>query len=169
MQINLRAFCIHGFAGAPWPGCGPSVGMGSLASTLTEAGIRATAHSHGILWYENVPSISNLASDAARAGHKIILVGHSMGANAATRVACSLALSGHKVALLAALDPVEFCCPQIPNNVERAMCFTGSINWIGGILRPNQHFPAGRMSHQFVHSTHRGIDDHHEIHQSILS
>lgn len=80
-----------------------SLGMDDIAAKLHQQGIYATVHNH-LAWAE-------LAQEAA-AGYKsgrvptIILVGHSLGATAVTKMAARLGELGVPVALAIGLDPV---------------------------------------------------------------
>jgi hypothetical protein len=80
-----------------------SLGMDDIAVKLRQQGINATVHNH-LVWAE-------LAQEAA-ADYKsgrvptIILVGHSLGASAVTKMAARLGELGVPVALAIGLDPV---------------------------------------------------------------
>jgi pimeloyl-ACP methyl ester carboxylesterase len=80
-----------------------SLGMDDIAAKLQQQGINATVHNH-LAW-------AGLAQDAA-ADYKsgrvrtIILVGHSLGASAVTKMAARLGELGVPVALAIGLDPV---------------------------------------------------------------
>src|SRR5690606_20594814 len=122
---GIRAFLIYGLVGGPFPyGLGYSLGLDVLRDKLRGAGIAASTHVEGvILPHTNVPSLAAQALDAARAGQRIMLLGHSMGADAAVKIAARLGQQCLGVDLLIGFDPTKFACPSVPRNVRRALCF----------------------------------------------
>jgi pimeloyl-ACP methyl ester carboxylesterase len=81
--------------------------MDALARKLEAAGIAASVHEQGSFLrpYGGVDTIAAAAAAAARGGKRPILVGHSMGADAALKVAVKL--SGERIAvpLVVCFDP----------------------------------------------------------------
>lgn len=96
-QPHHHVYLIRGFMNVF------SLGMDDIAAKLSQQGIYATVHNH-MAWAE-------LAQEAA-ADYKsgrvrtIILVGHSLGASAVTKMAARLGELGVPVALAIGLDPV---------------------------------------------------------------
>lgn len=80
-----------------------SLGMDSLADKLNARGIEATVHEYG-QW----PSLAAQASAESRAngGAPIIIVGHSLGADAAIEMAERLTALGTPASLVFTFDPV---------------------------------------------------------------
>lgn len=78
-------------------------GMDEIAAKLQKHGIYATVH-HPFAW----PQLAENAAAAYKSGHvrTIILVGHSAGASATTRMAARLGELGVPVKLVIELDPI---------------------------------------------------------------
>src|SRR3974377_353469 len=81
-----------------------SVGLDALAVKLSQVGIAATVYGH-----DEEGTVATEALQQFQAGRMrpIILIGHSLGAGAALRIARRLGTSGIPVALLVLLDPVS--------------------------------------------------------------
>jgi len=81
-----------------------SLGMDELGAKIAQRGVYATVHNH-LAW-------EILAGEAAanyRAGREgpIVIIGHSLGADAAVRMADELAQQGIPVSLVVTFDPVS--------------------------------------------------------------
>ncbi len=171
MKTNCRAFLIYGLVGGPFPyGWGYSLGLDLLREKLRAAGIDATTHVEGVfIPYTNVPFLTSKVREAARAGNKIVLIGHSMGADAATKIACRLAGENIPVELLVGLDPTKFGCPDVPPNVKRALCFFQKQEFLGrGNFAASQSFK-GQLSNERVSVGHKEMDDSTEIRERIVA
>lgn len=169
----VRAFLIYGLIGGPFPyGLGYSLGLDALRDRLRKAGIEASTHVEGVLLpHTNVRSLASQAEEAARAGHKLVLLGHSMGADAAVKIACRLAAKDLSVDLLIGFDPTKFACPYIPPNVKRAVCFYQKEfgDWLGrGRFHPAPEF-AGECVNERVPFRHKKMDDAAELHERVLA
>jgi len=96
-----------------------SLGMNTLAAELNARGVNATAHSH-----TDWQPIADRAAAAYKAGKEgpIILVGHSLGADAVMEMADYLGDKGVPVALLVPFDGTQSF--PVPGNVGRVINFT---------------------------------------------
>lgn len=159
MAHTLHAFAIRGLAGgAPFYFSG---GMDALAGKLSRAGARCDVRDQGsfVRPYGEVPAIFAEALRAVQAGARPILIGHSMGADAALKVAARLAAHGVKVPLVVCFDPTSFKLlfgpPPVPANVGRAICFYQKMTPLGrGTLRTGAGFTGALIQerHDRIHS-----------------
>lgn len=169
---NVRAFLIYGLIGGPFPyGFGYSLGLDVLRDKLGAIGIDATTHVEGVLIpHTNVRSLAEQARTAAAGGQKLLLLGHSMGADAAVKIACRLAGDDIPVELLIGFDPTKFACPYVPANVKRALCFHQKE--FGDYLGRGQFYPAadftGACVNERVPYRHKVMDDAVELHDRVL-
>ncbi|KAB2885921.1 MAG: hypothetical protein F9K38_01740 [Pseudorhodoplanes sp.] len=173
MPIQFHAFAIRGLAGGP-----PfhfSGGMDTLAGKLRRAGFACTVHDQGSFLrpYGEVPRICDQALGAAKAGARLILVGHSMGADAALKVASLLDAHRVPVPLVVCFDPTAFKLvlgpPPVPKNVARAICFYQNLTPLGrGRLRAAPGF-AGQLVQELHDRIHSRIDDDPALHARVLA
>jgi pimeloyl-ACP methyl ester carboxylesterase len=96
-----------------------SLGMNTLADELNARGVYATAHSH-----TDWKPIADQAAAAYKAGKEgpIILIGHSLGADAVMEMADYLGDKGVPVALVVPFDGTQSF--PVPGNVGRVVNFT---------------------------------------------
>jgi pimeloyl-ACP methyl ester carboxylesterase len=96
-----------------------SLGMNTLADELNARGVTATAHSH-----TDWKSIADRAALSYKAGKEgpIILVGHSLGADAVMEMADYLGDKGVPIALVVPFDGTQSF--PVPGNVGRVVNFT---------------------------------------------
>ena len=96
-----------------------SLGMDSLAEELQKRGVYATVHS-----YADYQSLGDQAAAAYRAGTEgpIILIGHSLGADAVMEMAAYLDKKGIPVALVVPFDGTQSF--STPKNVGRLLNVT---------------------------------------------
>jgi pimeloyl-ACP methyl ester carboxylesterase len=170
---KVRAFLIYGLVGGPFPyGLGYSLGLDALRDKLRAAGVEATTHVEGVFVpHTNVPNLARQAADAARHGRRIVLLGHSMGADAAVKIACRLADTGLVVDLLIGFDPTKFTCPDVPANVRRAICLYQQEfgDYLGrGRFTPAKGF-SGECVNERVPYGHKVMDDAPELHARVLA
>ena len=128
----LRAFLVHGLAGGrPFYFSG---GLDVLARKLTAQGVVGSVHAQGSFLrpYGEVGAIARAALAASRQGMRPVLIGHSMGADAALKVAVQLDAAGVGVPLVVCFDPTSFRLlfgpPPVPANVARVLCFYQKIS-----------------------------------------
>lgn len=173
MNTDVRAFLIYGLIGGPFPyGFGYSLGLDVLRDRLRAAGIEATTHVEGVLIpHTNVRNLVARAAAAVRAGRKLMLLGHSMGADAAVKIAARLARENLAVDLLIGFDPTTFACPAVPANVRRALCFYQKEfgDYLGrGRFSPAPEF-AGECVNERVPFRHKKMDDAERLHERVLA
>lgn len=163
MKRNARAFGIRGLGSLIR---NYSDGIDEQVAALNLLGIEATAHIQGFLWpNSNVPNIANQAMEAASQGKKIILLGHSMGADAAVKVAVRLRAAGYAVDLLACFDPTTFGCPDVPANVKKTLGWWQPVGLGGYQVRPSVELSdaleqgGAWLSTRAVKSSHKNIDN----------
>ena len=161
--MKTKAFLIRGLMGFLW-----SRGMDALAGKLMAAGIEAEMWSKGIVGYLNVRRIADAAFAAEASGRKIILGGHSMGADAALMVAERLAARKVPVALLVTFDPTPFGCPPVPANVAQAINFYQRTSALGRAeLKPGPGFK-GLLLQRRIDTLHVRIDNDAALHKIVL-
>jgi pimeloyl-ACP methyl ester carboxylesterase len=170
---GVRAFLIYGLIGGPFPyGFGYSLGLDVLRDKLIAAGVDATTHVEGVFVpHTNVRALSRQAIAAAKAGSRILLLGHSMGADAAVKIAIRLGREKLAVDLLIGLDPTKFACPRVPANVARAICFYQKEfgDYLGrGRFSPTPDF-VGECVNERVPFGHKVMDDAPELHDRVLA
>jgi hypothetical protein len=140
-----------------------STGLDTLAEELRAKGINAKVLGH-LSWSTAVSDI--LRERAAGKMGRLVLVGHSQGANNTIVVARSLQRHNVQVDLLVTLAP--FLPPLVPNNVVRAINYYQFPGW-GSPLTPDHGFD-GRISNIDVGdwtTFHITIDKSSKIHEEI--
>jgi pimeloyl-ACP methyl ester carboxylesterase len=169
----LRAFLIQGLAGGrPFHFSG---GLDVLARKLTAQGVTASVHAQGSFLrpYGEVGAITAAALAAAGEGARPVLIGHSMGADAALKVAVQLAASRVSVPLVVCFDPTSFQLlfgpPPVPANVARALCFYQKISPLGrGLLKAAPGF-TGALIQERVATIHSVVDDDPALHMRVCA
>lgn len=108
-----------------------STGMDDLNVKLNRSGIRASVHGHA-----EYPSLADSIIDRHRRGirENVVIIGHSLGANACFEMAQQLGQAGVGVPLIIAYDPTA---PMtVSSNVGRVVNFYSSTNgWGSPIMR----------------------------------
>lgn len=169
----LRAFLIHGLAGGrPFFFSG---GLDALSRKLNAAGIAASVHEQGSFLrpYGSVAPIAAAARAAATKGALPVLIGHSMGADAALKVAVALDGAGIAVPLVVCFDPTSFRLlfgpPPVPKNVARALCFYQKISPLGrGVLKAGPGF-RGTLVQEQIAAIHSLVDDDPKLQTRVLA
>lgn len=169
----LRAFLIHGLAGGrPFYFSG---GLDALSRKLNAQGVVASVHEQGsfLFPYGGVDAIAAASLSAARNGARPVLIGHSMGADAALKVAVRLNASRVAVPLLVCFDPTSFRLlfgpPPVPANVARALCFYQKISPLGrGILKAGPGF-TGTLVQERVSEIHSAVDDDPKLQARVMA
>jgi hypothetical protein len=103
-----------------------STGMDDLGVKLNRSGIRASVHGHA-----EYPSLVDSIADRHRQGirESVVIIGHSLGANAAFQMAEELGKAKISVPLIIAYDPTA---PMtVSGNVGRVVNFYSSTNGWG--------------------------------------
>ena len=108
-----------------------STGMDDLNVKLNRSGIRASVHGHA-----EYPTLADAIIDRHRRGirENVVIIGHSLGANACFEMAQQLGQAGVGVPLIIAYDPTA---PMtVSSNVGRVVNFYSSTNgWGSPIMR----------------------------------
>lgn len=167
--MPARVFGFYGFLGAPFPwGFGYSTGIDTLGTKLASIGCLVAKTMGWTEWKK----VSAVASNNIR---PIVLVGHSMGANACTWIA--EAMPNVIVDLLIAFDPEPgigtlgtMPCSPLGANVRKAVLFHGTNYWnpVGhGYLTKGDKF-RGELQEYNSSDLHAAIDDDTELHKICL-
>jgi pimeloyl-ACP methyl ester carboxylesterase len=141
-----------------------STGMDTLADELNKRGVYATSHSH-----TDWKAIADKAAADYKAKKEgpIILIGHSLGADAAMEMADYLGDKGVPVALVVPFDGTQSF--QAPGNVARVINFTQRDY---AYMRPGPGF-RGSLNNVDLSSDHAidhlNIDKSPELHARVLS
>jgi pimeloyl-ACP methyl ester carboxylesterase len=170
---RLRVFLIHGLAGGrPFYFSG---GMDALARKLNAQGIAASVHEQGSLLrpYGGVDAVAAAVLAAANKGARPVLIGHSMGADAALKVAVRLDAARIAVPLVVCFDPTSFSLvfgpPPVPGNVARALCFYQKISPLGrGVLKAGAAF-RGTLIQERISTIHSAVDDEPALQARVLA
>jgi pimeloyl-ACP methyl ester carboxylesterase len=170
--MRIRGYAIRGLAGGP-----PlyfSRGMDTLANRLNLIGVSCSVHAQGWLLhpYGQVEAIFADALKSARSGAQIVLFGHSMGADAALKVAAKLGEAKVAVPLVACFDPTSFKAlfgpPPVPANVGCALNFYQKVDPVGrGTLRAARGFK-GRLIQERHDQPHVTLDDDPKLHARVV-
>jgi len=141
-----------------------STGMDTLADELNKRGVYATSHSH-----TDWKAIADKAAADYKAKKEgpIILIGHSLGADAAMEMADYLGDKGVPVALVVPFDGTQSF--PAPGNVARVINFTQRDY---AYMRPGPGF-RGSLNNVDLSSDHAidhlNIDKSPELHARVLS
>jgi pimeloyl-ACP methyl ester carboxylesterase len=157
----VRVFAIRGVGGALF-----SRGMNILCDELAElVSVTCTVED-----FTEVTSIESQARAADAAGAHVVLVGHSMGADAAIEIANEIA---GPVALVAAIDPSRFAARPVPGNVAVVLNYYERTDIYGrffgrGVVSTAEGFN-GRITRVELDEPHVVIDRDPEIHAAIIA
>jgi hypothetical protein len=135
-----------------------STGMDDLGTKLNRRGIRANVHNHS-----EFQNLANAIGERHKRGirENVVIIGHSLGANDAFRMAERLNDFGITVPLIIAYDPTATM--SVPRNVSRVVNFYSSTNgWGVAVARG----PGFRGSLSNVDLSRRGEIGHTDIDKS---
>ena len=135
-----------------------STGMDDLGVKLNRSGIRASVHGHA-----EYPSLAEAIGERYRRGQRenVVIIGHSLGANAAFSMAEDLARYSVPVPLIIAYDPTS---PMTAgSNVARVVNFYSSTNGWGTAVGRGSGF-RGTLNN--VDLSRRGEVGHTDIDKS---
>jgi hypothetical protein len=141
-----------------------SIGMDTLADELNKRGVDATSHSH-----TDWKSIADRITADYKSGKEgpIILVGHSLGADAVMEMASYLGDKGVPVALVVPFDGTQSF--PAPGNVARVLNFTQRDY---AYMRPGAGF-RGTLSNVDLSSDpnigHLNIDESPRLHARVIA
>ena len=154
----VRVFAIRGFAGDMF-----SRGMSKLCEELQA--LPQVTCTVGDFFSEN--QIEREASIAVMAGQKLVLVGHSLGANAALQIAAAMPGS---VPLLVTIDPNWFPTPAaVPSNVSIALNYYQNFDMFGHAALTAVPGYRGELLQFVRREPHHLIDQSPEIHAEIVT
>ena len=157
----VRVFAIRGVGGVFF-----SRGMNALCDELAELiSVTCTVED-----FTEITSIESQARAADAAGAQVVLVGHSMGADAAIEIANEIA---GPVALVAAIDPSRFAALPVPVNVAVVLNYYERMGIYGrffgrGVVSTAEGFK-GRITRVERDKPHMLIDRDPEIHSAIIA
>jgi hypothetical protein len=153
----VRVFAIRGVAGMLF-----SRGMDALCDELAEfASVTCTVED-----FTAVDAIESEARAASAAGAHVVLVGHSMGADAAIEIATEIA---GPVAMVAAIDPPRFRARPVTDNVAVVLNYYQRVDFFGrGEVSTVAGFK-GRVTRIERDEPHIMIDRDPEIHAAIIA
>ena len=158
-QTETEVYLVRGWFGVF------STGMDTVEGQLREKGIRAEAINH---WMARSVVAKIVSNRAAGERTRLVLVGHSQGANNAIEMARELKEHDIKVDLLIALVP--FMQDPVPSNVVRALNYYQSPGW-GTPLTGDPNFQ-GEISNIDVgkqwSTFHITIDKTAEVQEAIV-
>lgn len=144
-----------------------SLGMDDLADKLNARGITATVHEYGI-W----PQLADQAAaeSRARGNAPIIIVGHSLGADAAIEMAQRLTALGAAPRLVVTFDPVGVT--SIGPSAGRFVNYYQSNNGYGKRLATGAGFK-GRLDNRNLDASgsidHFNIEKSPRLHAEVIS
>lgn len=122
--LNGRVFVLRGMMGKVF-----STGMDDLSAELNSRGLRATVHDRE---WEPVADLAIAEYKAAHGKMRIMLAGHSDGADSIIAMSYRLQDAGIPVALAVTFDPTRVLQKPVPANVERFINLYQSNNLLGG-------------------------------------
>jgi len=166
-MAGIRCYAMYGLIGGPLPwGLYYSGGMDALAGK-----IRALAPQVEMLPTFGFGEWKTIVGDIRQqpAETRIVVYGHSMGANQSSAVAA--ALGDRAIDLIAAFDPTMwYPTADLGANVRRALWFKGTnvLSPFGhGSLKAGAGFN-GRLEKFSVGDRHENIDDNEKLHAIVL-
>lgn len=172
---KFRGIGITGLAGAKFPwGVGYSGGIYTLGDKLAVRGVEVSYHLHGIVAYENTSSLTKLAAAAVSAGQRLILFGHSLGADEVTRICANLSAGNIQVDIAACFDPTTWSWPigpvPVTKNVKQCFDFYQKNNLPGGGVLPLAAGNAATILQrkQAISNVHVTIDDNPDLHKIVI-
>jgi pimeloyl-ACP methyl ester carboxylesterase len=157
-EALVRVYAIRGFAGVAF-----SRGMNQLCDELA----RMPQVACTVAEFHDASSIEGRAAAAMAAGQRIVLVGHSLGAHAALRIAAAMQGS---VPLVVTIDPNWFpTTPAVPENVEVVLNYYQDYDVLGrATLQPSPGF-RGELQQFRRSEPHVMIDRSTEVHAEIVA
>ena len=162
-MLDGRVYALRGMMGAVF-----STGMDDLASELNQRGLRTTMHARE--WQETAEQA--IAEYRAAPDKRIMLVGHSDGADGIIAMAHRLKEAGVPVALAITFDPTRVFSKPVPDNVERFINLYQSTNLLGGGSARRAegfhgHYSNVNLREQLAIS-HVTIDKSRALHEAII-
>jgi alpha-beta hydrolase superfamily lysophospholipase len=167
LMTKVCCYAMYGLIGGPFPyGLYYSAGLDVLANKLRAIGpkVEVFPTRDWSQWRKIVREIKQLPS-----GSRVVIYGHSMGANKLTDVSSSL--GSKTVDLIAAFDPtIWYPIRRVGPNVEHVIWFQGK-NFFSiaghGKLKPSSKF-SGKFEKFETRGRHEKIDDNEEFHKTVV-
>ncbi len=166
-MAKVRCYAMYGLIGGPFPyGLYYSGGMDVLARK-----IRALGSNIEMLPTFGFSEWKKIAKDILQQPKetRVVIYGHSMGANQTT--AAAAALNGRGVDLIAAFDPtIWYPTADLGANVKHAISFHGTnfFSPVGhGKLKAGPEF-RGKLEKFDIGDRHEIIDDNEKLHEIVL-
>jgi hypothetical protein len=161
---NGRVFVLRGMMGKVF-----STGMDDLAAELNNRGLYATVHERE---WQPVADLAISEFKAAKGKMRILLAGHSDGADGIIAMSYKLQEHGIPVALAVTFDPTRVLQKPVPGNIERFINLYQSNNLLGGgsserAANFHGHFANVNLRERdgMAHVT---IDKSHALHAAII-
>ena len=166
-MTKVRCYAMYGLIGGPFPyGLYYSAGLDVLADKLRAIGpqVEVSPTFDWSQWRKIVRAVKQLPPET-----RVVIYGHSMGANKLTAV--SRALGNRTIDIIAAFDPtIWYPIRRVGANVERVIWFRGknSFSIAGhGRLKPSSKFN-GRFEKYDARDRHEKVDDNREFHEKVV-
>lgn len=158
-----RAYLFRGVAGLIY-----SRGMDGLAERIRRVGIPASVDTY-LMWRGVV---DQAIRDYRRDPQPVIIIGHSMGGDAAVDFAETLNAQNIPVSLMVTYDPTRIA-DDVPPNVERYINIYQSSNFMGGgnVVQGSQfhgHYASFNLK-EHSELVHINIEKADSLHQQIVS
>jgi len=143
-----------------------STGMDDLAAKLNRRGVRASVYNHT----EHPGLVAAIAArHRAGRGERVVIVGHSLGANDAVRMAAMLGEHRINVSLVITYDPTATML--VSGNVSRAVNFYQSNNGWGARIAPGRGFHGSLSNIDLARDPdlgHVSIDKSNKLHMQSI-
>lgn len=157
-ETGAHIIASRGLAGRVY-----STGMDELVAKGHARGITGTVYDWPFESWMVAEAIAKI-----NAGKKVILVGHSLGANAQVDVATRLGHLGYTVPLVVTYDPTPLVS-CVPANVRFAYNFNQKLGAIGrGAIKPCNAAHKGRLINEQVNMAHVVLDNSDRLHQQTF-
>ena len=143
-----------------------STGMDDLAAKLNRRGVRASVYNHT----EHPGLVAAIAArHRAGRGERVVIVGHSLGANDAVRMAAMLGEHKINVPLVITYDPTATML--VSGNVSRVVNFYQSNNGWGARVAPGRGFHGSLSNIDLARDPdlgHVSIDKSNKLHMQSI-
>lgn len=157
-ETSVRVFAIRGFVGVVF-----SRGMNSLCDELA----RIERVDCTVEDFYDQSAITSKAAAALAAGQHLVLVGHSIGGNAALNIAAAMT---EKVPLIVTVDPSVIGTTLVPETADIVLNYYQNVDVLGG--RATLQAPPGfrgELQNILRYEPHVLIDGALEIHAEIIT